>query len=164
MRDLVESCIGRRPRGPVRLLTHLRYLGYGFNPVSFYYCYDAHGESVDAIVAEINNTPWGEQYCYVVEGLRDDQRYKWRFTEPGDRLAVHMENHTGGGKIFDATLQLRHEPITAWSLNTKLVTYPLMTAQVVARIYWQAFRLWWKKAPFYPHPMHRSPMDEVELP
>lgn len=178
VRELVESRLHRPVKGPIRLLTHLRYLGYGFNPVSFYYCYDAAGEHVDAIVAEINNTPWGEQHCYVVEGLRRDgfakefhvspfmemeQRYNWRFSTPAETLAVHMENHTDEGKIFDATLRLRREPITAGSLNTKLVTYPLMTAQVIARIYWQAFKLWWKKCPYVPHPLTRSAIEGAEL-
>jgi hypothetical protein len=178
VRNLVESRLRRRAEGPVRLLTHLRYLGYGFNPVSFYYCFDADGERVDAIVAEINNTPWGEQHCYVVDGLRRDgfakqfhvspfmemdQRYNWRFTTPADTLAVHMENHTEEGKIFDATLRLHREPITARSLNTKLVTYPLMTAQVIAQIYWQAFKLWWKKCPRFAHPPIRSAGEGVEL-
>ncbi len=67
VRDLVESETGRRPQGPVRLLTHLRYFGYCFNPVSFYYCYDAAGEIVETVVAEVNNTPWGERHCYVLD-------------------------------------------------------------------------------------------------
>ena len=57
VRDLVESRGGQRPLGPIRLLTHLRYFGYAFNPVSFYYCFDAAGERVECIVAEVNNTP-----------------------------------------------------------------------------------------------------------
>jgi DUF1365 family protein len=66
VRDLVEERLGRRPAGPVRLLTNLRYLGYGFNPVSFFYCFDAAG-ALDAIVAEVNNTPWGERHPYVLD-------------------------------------------------------------------------------------------------
>lgn len=66
MRDLVEARGHARPRGPIRLLTHLRYFGHCFNPVSFYYCFDEHDQRVETIVAEINNTPWGEQYCYVL--------------------------------------------------------------------------------------------------
>ncbi len=52
----------RRPAGPVRLLTGLRYLGHSFNPVSFYYCFDATGERVEAVVAEVENIPWGERH------------------------------------------------------------------------------------------------------
>ena len=61
VRELVEQRTGRRPDGPIRLLTHLRYFGHCFNPVSFYYCFDAEGPAVRAIVAEINNTPWNER-------------------------------------------------------------------------------------------------------
>ena len=68
VRDLVERESGRRPQGPIRLLTHLRYFGYCFNPVSFYYCYDAAGQDIETVVAEVNNTPWGERHCYVLDG------------------------------------------------------------------------------------------------
>jgi DUF1365 family protein len=66
VRDLVESQTGERPQGPIRLLTHLRYFGYVFNPVSFYYCYDREDNALVSIVAEVNNTPWGERHCYVL--------------------------------------------------------------------------------------------------
>ena len=58
---------GARPQGPIRLLTQLRSFGHCFNPVSFYYCFDAGGERVQAVVAEVTNTPWGERHAYVIE-------------------------------------------------------------------------------------------------
>ena len=103
VRDLVESRGGQRPLGPIRLLTHLRYFGYGFNPVSFYYCFDAAGERVECIVAEVNNTPWGERHCYVLDQAQTaaghyryrsvkamhvspfmpmDLEYEWHFSGP----------------------------------------------------------------------------------
>ncbi|MDX2197952.1 MAG: DUF1365 domain-containing protein [Phycisphaerae bacterium] len=69
-RDLVESKTGRRPAGPIRLLTHLEYFGHRFNPVSFFYCFDAADQRLEAVIAEINNTPWGEQHCYVLDAAR----------------------------------------------------------------------------------------------
>jgi uncharacterized protein len=166
VRRLVESESGIRLDGPIRLLTHLSYFGYRFNPVSFYYCYQ--DGALRAIVAEINNTPWGEQHCYVLTGpthhyrlkkefhvspfLGMRQDYDWRFTPPGPRIGVHMENFENGRKIFDATLTLKREEMTTWSLHRCLLAYPAMTAQVIARIYWQAMKLRWKKAPYYPHP------------
>jgi uncharacterized protein len=66
VRKLVAAETGLRPTGPIRLLTHLCYFGYGFNPVSFYYCYDSAGRELETIVAEVNNTPWGERHCYVL--------------------------------------------------------------------------------------------------
>ena len=172
--DLVESRLGFRPAGPVFLITHLRYFGYGFNPVSFYYCQAAESQHIDAIVAEINNTPWGEQYCYVMDARQSrdehvhrfhlekdfhvspfmpmEQHYDWRFTTPDQTLLVHMINQQGQQTRFDATLKLEQQPITAFNLSRALVLFPLMTVKVVAAIYWQAFRLWLKRIPFHPHP------------
>jgi uncharacterized protein len=168
VRDLVEAEVGRRPAGPIRLLTHLRYFGYVMNPVSFYYCFDATGAHVEHIVAEVNNTPWGEQHCYVLGGpagdgarhaafrkafhvspfMPMDLDYEWHFTAPARRLSVHMVNVAAGTPIFDATLTLSRRPITGFQLARVLVAYPAMTAQVIAGIYWQALRLWWKGVPY----------------
>ena len=52
--------------GPIRLLTQLSYLGYTMNPVSFFYCYSLTGNKIEAVIAEVNNTPWGEQHLYVI--------------------------------------------------------------------------------------------------
>ncbi|MEZ5451088.1 MAG: DUF1365 family protein, partial [Thiolinea sp.] len=58
VRERIEQETGRRPAGPIRLLTHFSYFGYRFNPVSFYYCFDAADQQLEYIVAEVNNTPW----------------------------------------------------------------------------------------------------------
>jgi hypothetical protein len=63
VREKIEHETGRRPEGPIRLLTQISYLGYGFNPVSFYYCFDAAGRRVEFILAEITNTPWNERHA-----------------------------------------------------------------------------------------------------
>lgn len=175
IRDLVEQRAGWRPAGPVRLFTHLRYFGYAMNPVSFYYCFAEDGKRLDAIVAEINNTPWGEQHCYVLpvrgaEGgeaphrfafgkefhvspfMPMEQRYGWRFSDPGARLTVHMENFEGEERIFDATMQAERRELSAAVLRRVLWRYPFVTGQVVAGIYWQALRLWLKRCRIFPHP------------
>jgi hypothetical protein len=175
VRRLVADEAGFTPRGPIRLLTNLRYFGYGFNPVSFYYCFDTSGERLEAIVAEVNNTPWGERYCYVLPESRNlgsagvkrfehdkrfhvspfmgmDIRYDWRFTLPGARLAVHMRNMRDGQRLFDATLSLQERPVTGINLAHALVSHPFMTARIVTAIYYQALRLWLKKIPFFIHP------------
>lgn len=175
VRDLVQRETGRRPGGPVRLLTHLEYFGYRFNPVSFYFCFESGGRRLASIVAEINNTPWGEQHCYVLESppaaadrglvcfelakrfhispfMGMDTDYRWVFTAPSETLAVHMENRRAGAKYFDATLALRRTEITRSAMLRVLVQYPLMTTKVIAAIYWQALKLWMKRCPYYPHP------------
>jgi uncharacterized protein len=168
VRERVARETGERPRGPVRLLTHLRMLGTCFNPVSFYYCFDERDERVETIVAEITNTPWNERHAYVLQGEPLRFRfaktfhvspfmpmgidYDWRFSAPGERLAVHMQNHRDGRRIFDATLALRRREIGAASLAAALARFPATGLQVLGAIYWQALRLALLKTPFYGHP------------
>src|SRR5271166_3406871 len=175
VRDLVERSTGRRPSGSIRLLTHLRYFGYCFNPVSFYFVRDADDRRVSTVVAEVNNTPWNEQHTYVLDSTANlargdkkhfrfgkefhvspfhamEQTYDWRFTDPGSTFAIHMENLERGDKVFDATMSLRRREITGAALASVLTRYPLMTAQVIGAIHWQALRLWLKGVPVNSHP------------
>lgn len=186
--DLVEERTGRRPGGAVRLLTHLRYFGYIFNPLKLYYCFGApRGEDgagdapLEAVVAEVHNTPWGEVHRYVLSRdhsepggggyaarhaktfhvspfLPMELEYDWRISPPGEDLVVHIAAAPVGApsRLFDATLRLRRREITGRSLASALLRHPLMTGSVTAAIYFQAARLWWKKIPFFPHPKHHS--------
>jgi DUF1365 family protein len=81
-----------------------------------------------------------------------EQEYRWRFSVPGDRLHVHMENWREGERVFDATLAMNREEITGASLRRALLRFPLMTMKVGAGIYLHAARLRWKGARFHPHP------------
>jgi len=176
VRALVAERTGRRPEGPVRLLTHLRYFGYVFNPVSFYYCFDTAGRTVEAVVAEVSNTPWGERHCYVLRpdpasdeirahGVKAlhvspfqpiELRYDWRLQVPGEALTVHMTLRPAEpgatAPVFGATLALRRVPIGAASLAGTLLRFPWMTAKVIAAIHWEALRLWLKRTPVHDHP------------
>jgi len=175
VRDLVEREYGKRPGGPVRLLTNLSYFGYCFNPVSFYYCFAADGKTVEYIVAEVNNTPWGEQDTYVMpcprqpDGTKSwrfrpakkmhvspfmpmDIHYRWSLSRPAEQLSVHMANYRNGERIFDATMLMQRRPITARSLAGVLWRFPFMTMKVILAIHWEALRLWLKRCPVYGHP------------
>jgi len=175
VRDLVEVSVGERPAGPIRLLTHFSYFGYCFNPVSFYYCFDRNDAYVETIVAEVNNTPWGERHCYVLSGRHDraaggrhrhqppkrmhvspfmpmDVEYDWKFSDPGERLTVFMVNSQRGGKVFDAGLDLERRELSGRSMARALAVYPFMTLKVILAIHWQALKLWLKRCPVYDHP------------
>jgi DUF1365 family protein len=182
IRNLVESETGQRPDGPIRLLTHLSYFGYCFNPLSIFFCFDQDGRRLQSVVAEVTNTPWGERHCYVLSAPGQDPEstspnavstrkvytfakamhvspfmpmdilYRWSLTGPGNQLVLHAENCQGDRSMFDATLTLHRREITTWSLARVLLRYPLMTLQVIVNIHWQALRLWWKKIPYVPHP------------
>ena len=177
VRDLVEQQVGTRPAGPIRLLTNLRYFGYVMNPVSYYYCFDEH-EKLQAVVAEIHNTPWGERHCYVIPRQKNqssdtvirfdhpkafhvspfmpmDLRYHWQFNTPGPELDVKVSLSRKQQHIFHAELTLSRLTLTAWNRTRTLVRFPFMTAKVIAAIYWQALRLRLKKFPYYAHPKTR---------
>lgn len=177
VRDRVQAATGTRPLGPIRMLAHLRYGGHVFNPVAFYYCYARDGSTLEAIVAEITNTPWKERHAYVLPVaaahthgsahawafdkafhvspfMPMQRRYAWRFTAPGDALRVHMDVLDGVRPDFDATLVLHRRPWTGANLARVLWRYPLMTVRVVAAIHWQALRLWLKRVPVHDHPGH----------
>lgn len=111
IRDYVEKNLGKRPDGPIRVLANLRYFGFIINPITIYYCFDASGDALEAIVAEVNNTPWNERHAYVlpVNGAASlnysfekamhvspfnpmAMRYKWFSNVPSSHLSVHLEN------------------------------------------------------------------------
>ena len=162
------------PQGPIFLLTHLRYMGYNFNPVSFFFCFDA-GMQLQMVMAEVKNT-WAETHNYWMSAanitarsensssytfrkdfhvspfLGLDCEYRWTFTPPGSSLVIHSNLAEGGAQTFDATLSLTRAPWSAQSLRRALFEYPVMTVKTVMAIHWEAFMLYRKKVPFIPHP------------
>jgi DUF1365 family protein len=166
VRDEVERALGERPGGPVRVLTQLRSFGHCFNPVSFYYCLDADGDRVEAVIAEVTNTPWGERHVYVLpEGkaglskrlhvspfMGMDHEYTVRAGRPGDALAVHIESRRRGELGFDATLALRRSELTRRSAARLAGRYPFANLRVLGLIYAHAIGLKLAGAPVHRHP------------
>ena len=161
------------PKGPIFLLTHLRYLGYTFNPISLFYCCNEAGD-LHTVLAEVNST-FGESHNYWLSGSNrvpggPDHIYRcpkrmhvspfmpmeldYRFTlpAPGDHLVAHMNTLAGEHSNFDATLSLERRPWSAASLHRSLLRFPWMTLQVITAIHWQAARLYLKKVPVFTHP------------
>lgn len=159
--------------GRIFLLTHLRYLGYNFNPVSFFYCCDS-GGAVHTILSEVNNTfgetrnYWltrrnqvsvgpGRSYQFAKEFhvspfIGPDCDYQFSFNDPGEALTVHIGVAEQGDALLDATLTLRRLPWSAAALHRTLIRHPWMTARVIGAIHWQAVKLLLKKTPFVSHP------------
>jgi uncharacterized protein len=178
VRSLVAERTGRRPEGPIGLLTHLRYFGHCFNPVSFYYCWKPGGEEVEAVIAHVTNTPWGESHAYVMPVAETadhgstnvssgnfekllhvsplmgmEQVYELRVTDPGKRLAVHISSSaTDGEPVFDATLALARRELSAGNMSRALIRYPFLTMRIMARIYSHALGLRLRGARYFPHP------------
>lgn len=177
--EAVRLCVlgatGTYPRGPVRLLTHLRYFGYVFNPVSFYYCYAEDGQTLQAIVAEITNTPWRERHTYVLQVAEArlqgralhwqfikrfhvspfmpmDCDYAWAMTPPGENLLVHMKVLRQGEHFFSASMNLQRQALNGRSLARVLWRYPAMTAKVILAIHWQAMLIFLRRNPVHTHP------------
>jgi DUF1365 family protein len=174
VRDLVQERTGARPTGPIRLLTHLRTFGHCFNPVSFYFCFDAAGERLECVVGEVTNTPWGERHAYVIERapggagpvlngssrkvmhvspfMGMDHHYEWHVAPPEATVSLHIESHREGAVAFDATLAMHRRPLTARSLARVTASYPFATLRVLALIYTHALRLKLKGVRVHPHP------------
>jgi DUF1365 family protein len=181
VRRVIQERTGVQIRGPIRLLTQLRSHGYYFSPLNLFYCFDEMGEDVECVLAEVNNTPWGEQHCYVLwDGNREDEGrraayrhpkgfhvspfmgmdvdYAWRLSPPGRALGVTIENQSDGEVFFEAGLVLRRRPLNTTTLRQMSRRYPWMTVRIMAAIYYQALRLWMKRCPYYPHPKKQHPI------
>ena len=179
LRDAAAAAGETLPDGRIYLLTHLRYLGYVFNPISVFYCYGSSG-ALELVLAEVNNTYGGRTYywlhptdgvatrfhsrapksMYVSPFMEYDVDYEFVFMPPGDALVAHMNvvrpARGGAPRIFDATLMLERRPWTASAIRSALVRFPWMTAKVIVAIHWEALRLRWKGLPVMPFPQEHA--------
>lgn len=169
--DAYEQQRGERPCGRVEMLANPRYFGYCFNPIALYFLHDE-DDTLVGVLAEVRNTPWGENTAYampVPRGERSwkhrnakamhvspflpmDMEYRWKCSRDERALTVHIENHRNGERVFDATLHLNLAPMSRNNMTAALLRYPLMTFKVIAAIHWQALRLWLKRVPIIAHP------------
>jgi DUF1365 family protein len=166
--------------GRVRLLCFPRVLGYGFNPLSLWYCEHADG-GLRAVIAEVNNT-FGQHHCYLlhdagrpiawplraeklkcfyVSPLMDMQgAYRFRLSAPGDKLAVLIRQFDEHGRLKLVASQTgTGEPLTDAALRRAFRQMPVMTYRVMFAIHWQALKIWLGGARFFPKP--ELPKQEV---
>jgi hypothetical protein len=171
-RELVREELGDAPTGAVRVLASPRFLGIGFNPVSFVYLHAEEG-TLAALVAEVTNTPWGESHRYVagradgaaaVRGrfgkrlhvspfMAMDQSYELDASPPGGALWVSIRSRQQGRLLFEATLALRRRELTRRAMTRVLVHYPPSAPLTLARIYANALRLRLRGVPVHRHPV-----------
>jgi DUF1365 family protein len=161
--------------GELWLHTYPRVLGYAFKPVSFWYALRADG-SLAAVVAEVNNT-FGERHCYLMSGpalafgrelrarkvfhvspfcaVNGSYRFRFRVDAAGGeprRTVAHIDHDDADGPLLRTGIGGALQPLTARSARHAFLRAPLMTVGVIARIHWQALKLFAKRVPFHRQP------------
>jgi len=155
--------------GRIMVLTNLSTLGYQFNPVSFYFCYDEGGALVCSVVEVCNtfremkpyflgaNTRVGDtfkmnmtKYFYVSPFIDMDTHFDFDLKEPGEKMELRIDDYDKNGKLFFiSTLIGERKPLTDSRLLLYFISFPLITVKVIGLIHWQAFKLWLKKLPYH---------------
>jgi uncharacterized protein len=157
-------------RGEVWLHCYPRVLGYTFKPVSFWYCHRENG-SLRAVVVEVNNT-FGERHIYLLDQASFGQElqaskafhvspfcdvvgsYRFRFmTALGRaRTVARIDYDDGQGALLQTSVSGQLQALDARAVRKAIFSYGAMTWGVMARIHWQALRLFFKRVPFFSKP------------
>lgn len=156
---LIKAGISQAPV-TIRLLTIPRFLGFAFNPLSIFYCYDS-GGVLFAIIYQVNNN-WGERHCYVLPVTQPPQpliqqscakefyvspfmsmemHYDFTITSPDDSLMVTIEGRDAHDKLITAYHEATRQKLTDAHLARLCFTHPFMAYKVIIAIFWEAFLL-----------------------
>jgi DUF1365 family protein len=163
----VAEQTGKALSGPVGVLANWRCFGFNFNPLTTYFCFDQSGSRVEAVLAEVTNTPWMERHAYVLTADDDgsvsaffekkftvspfnpvNMHYDWYCSQIGEDVSIRIKNYFENEKIFHASMGLQRLEFSKKNIHRLLLHFPVMSLQVVLAIYWQALRLFLKKVPF----------------
>jgi DUF1365 family protein len=178
VRDVLTSQ-GLPAAQKIELLAQPRVLGHVFNPVSFWFCYDAKGD-LRVVIAEVTNT-FNHRHSYLCHRedhgviTREDRLtatkvlyvspfqpveggYQFRFDITADQIGIWIDYTAGQGGLI-ATLTGKRSALTNAAILTAFVRRPFGSRRVLALIHWQAFKLWLKRATFAPPP--KPPVEEV---
>jgi uncharacterized protein len=159
--------------GKIMLLTNLNVLGYNFNPVSFYFCFDEKDEPL-CCVAEISNTfremkPFflgketfkENKFClnttkhfYVSPFIDHDTNFEFNLAVPGEKLNIRIDDLKDGNRFFISTLTGTKKELTNLNLFWYSIRFPFITLKVITLIHWNALLLWLKKIHYHKKAEH----------
>ena len=174
VKDKMRLLTGHEVTGKVFGLLNCSSLGLYFSPVNFYYGFNQEGQATH-LLAEVSNIPWNERHFYAhhldqpdndyinqkafkVSPFNPDknQRYHWSIGAPGSELAISLGVHDERGHVFEASLAFKRQPFSVQSARGLMLKKPVMTAFIVAGIYWQALHLFIKGIPFIPYQKEKA--------
>jgi DUF1365 family protein len=154
--------------GRIMLLSNLRTMGYVFNPVSFYFCFNLKNELECAVVEVCNTFREIKLYFIGKENIKEntcrlstkkhfyvspfidlDTTFDFNLEIPDRELKIHIDDYKEGKRFFLSALTGVQDRLTNLNLLWYTLRFPLITLQIIALIHWHALRLWFKKIPYH---------------